>query len=200
MVFWANGVVNIYLICSIKIYLLMISKILFYSCFCFMRQVYFFFTSIFRGMIHSFARLLFSWDPKGVLHKRFKNVDEYIKRSDKGYYDHCNDIRKGSNVPYAHAYVGFIMYCYVEFILSLLKKCGVLPKILIDESMNIVFIVSVLLAGILMYFCLLRKDVYIEGYMKIEKDKNHLKWHILSFLIFLGALACKYYSLELWFH
>lgn len=169
---------------------------LLYSLYCAERWSYRVPMRIFGPVINRVAKLLYNWNPFGYIQKNNPTLEHYIKHVYKTTDTVFYDLNIGLGIARAEGTLVFSFVPYAMFILSVLKKLGILP---IQSFQFYIFLVITCGVSLLFtYFMGRKNDEYIGYIKKFEKCKNNVIWHIISSLFFIGSICAVIVSIMWW--
>lgn len=169
-----------------------------FSFFCLNKLLDEFFYKTHKGILYSLSCFLYKWDARGILHKEYRDVDDYVNKTNKMINKSRNNISKGYNAISAECMVDYILFCYILFLACLLKSLNVIYILNKIDFMYVVYMSLLFTFVSTMFF--FRGNTRIRYFKQFERQPQSIKWHVITFSVTLGAIVCFFMSLSLWFH
>jgi hypothetical protein len=174
--------------------IIFINRIL-YSHYCFQRWIYGLMDSISKPLIILICKLMYNWDPFGIIKRRNKNLDDYIKNVFFASNEALNNLDYGMGFMEAQVALVSSFVPYLMLIASLIKYLK--PDLFSEESFRTVLIIAFCISSLINYLAAFRNDKFKLYFKKFNKEKSHLKWHLISVIFYAGAIYSFLLSLQL---
>lgn len=175
--------------------IIFINRIL-YSHYCFKRWINGLMDRIFRPLIIPICRLMYTWDPFGVIRKKNKNLDAYIKNVNWTTNEVSNNLDYGMGIMDAQVALVSSFVPYLILIISLLIKY-LKPDSISEEFFKNILIIAFCISSLINYLAAFRNDKFKLYFKNFEKEKSHLKWHFITVIFYAGAIYSFWLSLQL---
>jgi hypothetical protein len=187
---------KVYITLSLEEMMIFINSV-FYSLYCFDRWIYRLLDSIFKPLRISMCKLMYILNPFGIIKKRYKKLDEYIKYIHESENDIYNDLDYGINIMRGQGFLVSSFVPYLMLIISLLIKYFK-PDLFSEDPFKTVLIITFCISSLINYLAAFRNDKFKLYFKKFNKEKSHLKWHLISAIFYAGAIYIFLFSLQLW--
>ena len=138
---------------------------------------------------------MYIFNPFGIIKKKYKNLDEYIKYIHESENDIYNDLDYGINIMRGQGFLVSSFVPYLMLIASLIKYLR--PDLFSEESFRTVLIIAFCISSLINYLAAFRNDKFKLYFKKFNKEKSHLKWHLISVIFYAGAIYSFLLSLQL---
>lgn len=163
---------KVYITPSLEKMIIFINRIL-YSYYCFERWSFRLMDRIFRPLIIPICRLMYTWNPFGIIRKRNKNLDDYIKNVFFASNEVSYNLDYGTCILRGETSLFFSFLPYLMFIAALAKY--LMHDFFSKESFNTFVIVASCISLLINYLAVLRNDKFKLYFKKFDKEKKPFK-------------------------
>ena len=167
-----------------------------YSFYCFEQWIDGLFHMLFRGVKVWSMKKMYNLNPFGYIKKRNKSLDEYINNVYLAANEAAGNLDYGLRISHAQGFLGVLLGPYMMLAVSLVKYFG--PVNIPNTSFKVFVLVCLGVSYLIAYLSAFKDDVYKAYFKKFKKEKNDLKWHVLTFFVCLGSLYSVYLSIVYW--
>jgi len=151
---------------------------------------------IFRPLIISICKVMFTWDPFGIIKKRNKNLDDYIKNVFLLTNEVSNNLDYGTCILRGETSLFFSFLAYLMLIAALANYF--MHNFFSKDSFNTFVIVASFISLLINYLAVHRNDNFKRYFNEFNKEQSHLKWHIITAIFYAGVIYSLLLSLQLW--